>query len=529
MDNQGFDRSGERPRQTGGSSRMNSRTGQNSRPPERRYELPDIPQQRSDPREAFIHEGQKKTGRFNSSDSARYSDSDRQSRSNDPRGFRQRPGADERQRESRSNTGPREPRRFESREAGAQNAQDRQLSNERPRDSRRFEPRDAARQERPRDSRRFEPRDAARQTAQNDRFDRAGSIPRNTHDDEYYNSPRATDPRRRPEQPNRYDGMNEGSVNLGDFDINYRGDTDRARRTSVTAIVPGILGKPMMIGIFAVSAIIITIIIFSVLSGGNKENSSNISGGKTNYEYSIPDSITIGQTKINTDSDYIELAEMNITDISDLSYCFLVSSLFINGNSISDLTPLGDCISLKTLDANSNQISDIMALSHLNQLSDLDVSSNRISDLSPLAKLSQLERLNAAKNQISDLSPLANLPSLRQLIASDNSISDLTPLAGLGSLTTIEIADNQVSDILALSALENLSTLNLSRNSITDIKALKTLSSLTMLDLSDNPVSDVSPLSGLKGLLELNLSGTKVSNEDIAKLKKELPGCQIRK
>ena len=50
-----------------------------------------------------------------------------------------------------------------------------------------------------------------------------------------------------------------------------------------------------------------------------------------------------------------------------------------------------------------------------------------------------------------------------------------------------------------------------------------------MLDLSGNPLSDVSVLSSLKGLLELNLTGTKVSKEDLAQLKKDLSGCQIRK
>ena len=530
-DNSAYDRSGERPYQSEGSSRMNARPGLSTRTPERRYELPDRPQQRMDSREAVLNEGQRNSSRFETRGGA-YPAQDRQNRQTDGRMPRQNTGKEDWQREpgnyTRRNDGQREPRRYDPRDPRSGN--DRQPTSEMPRDSRRFE-RNAGgdRPERPRDARRFEARDSARQSGQNDRRERMGSVARNTHDDDYYNAPRATDPRKRSDKPNRYDGMNEGSVDLGGFDINYKGDSDSQHGSPSLAIAPGILTKPMIIAIFAVAAVIITVIIFSVVSGGKKNNPTGVSGGNKKYEYNIPDSITIGGTKINTDSDYIELAEMNITDISDLSYCYLVSSLFINGNSIDDLTPIGDCISLKTLDANSNRISDIAPLSHLNQISDLDISGNQITDLSPLAKLNQLERLSAGKNQISDISALSGCSSLRQLIISDNTVSDLTPIAGMNNLTTLEAANNQITDILALSGLTNLSTLNLSGNKISDIKAVKTLSSLTILDLSDTAVSDVSSLSSLKGLLELNLTGTNVSKENLDKLKKDLPGCQIRK
>lgn len=523
-DNSEYERVNGRERYQENASRMNQRTGQNTRVPERRFELPDRPQQGRDVRDAVLNGAGRSQERFVPRDgggqsrqnagerrTGTYPSAERQETRRDNAGFRRNSDSDSRQRAqsdySRSGDAQRTGRRFEPRDTSREPARQTAADN----------------RERQRDSRRFEAREPVR--TQENRRERPESASRNTHDEEYYNSPRATDPRGRGNGAGRYDGMNEGNVDLRSFDINYKGDSTGRGQPAAR----GISGKPLMIGIFAISAVVITVIIFAVISGGNKKGGSDSYGTGREYEVKIPDSVKVGGTEIKTDSDYIELAGMNISDISDLSYCYLVNSLFINGNSITDITPLGDCISLKTLDANSNSISDITALSNLNQLSDLDLSGNQITDISPLSRLRQLERFSAGKNSISDISPLSGCQSLRQLIISDNQISDLTPVAGLSNLTTLEIANNQITDILALSGLSNLSTLNLSGNSVTDIKALKTLSSLTMLDLSGNPVSDVSTLSSLKGLLELNLSGTKVSKEDIADLKKALPDCQVRK
>lgn len=542
-DNSSYDRSGERSSRQEGSSRMNSRPGQNPRNVETKYDLPDRPQQRRDPRESIMNDEQMNQDRF-SRDPGRQSA--QQVRQGDNRRFnrqdtgRQRDGRSQSredwQREpgnySRRNDGQREPRRFDQHNPGRQNPQDVRNNQDRQRDSRRFEEQD----QRPntqgsrRDARIADPRGAARMNRPGDRRDRMGNPARSTLDEDFYNSPRASDPRRREDRSTRYDGMSEGAVDLGSFDINYKGDNDASKGLfKAPSISTSALVKPKILAVFAVAAVLITVVIFVAVSKGDKNKTTDLPESKTKYEYNIPETVNIGGIEIKTDSDYIELSGLNITDIGDLSYCYLVNSLFINGNAISDLTPIGDCISLKTIDVSTNQISDISALSHLNQLEDIDVSTNQIADLTPLSKLQKLERLSAGKNRISDLTPLADCSALRQLIISDNSVSDLLPISGLANLTTLEAANNQITDISSLSTLPNISTLNLSGNQITNVKALKSLTSLTMLDLSNNPISDISGIGSLKGLLELNLTGTKVSKEDLEKLKKDLSGCAIRK
>ena len=543
-DGSGYERGGERPSRQDGGSRMNPRTGQNPRAGENKYDLPDRPQQQKDPRESIMNDMQREQDRFSrdpgrqqdrrtgSRGYARHdSDSRRAQPGNDPQpgsrnaGDNRSDGRDSWQREpgsySRRNDGSREPRRFDPHGGDRQQTQDSRQNRQNSRGENRMQ--DSQRTRRP------DFRESSKQGGRNDLRGRSVNSQRSTHDEDFYNAPRATDPRRRGDASTRYEGMGEGAVDLKSFDINYKGDSDRSQGFKAPSVATSLLGKPVLLGSFAVAAILVTVVIFAVISAGKKERIPAVPGTDKKYEYNIPDTVTIGGVEINTDSDYIELSEKNITDIGDLSYCYLVNSLFINGNSISDLTAIGDCISLKTIDASSNQLSEISALSHLNQLEDIDVSNNQIADLSPVAGLKSLERLSVGKNRITDLTPLADCSSLRQLIISDNSVSELLPIAALANLTTLEAANNQITDVSALGTLTNISTLNLGGNNISDIKPLKSLSSLTMLDLSGNPISDVSALHNLKGLLELNLTGTKVSKEDIAQLKKDLPGCSVRK
>ena len=346
-ENASFERRMERhPGQEDGS-RGNIRTSQEQRQRERGYDLPDRPQQRRDYRDTLTAQG---TGNSRRSE----------------------------QQEGRRDSG-----RFERQGAGQQEGR---------RDSARFERQGAGQQEGRRDSARFERQGAegyTRENANHVRRNRTDKMQRSSHDDEYYNAPRASDPRRR---EIIHDSAEGGGIDMSSFDINYKGDS----ASSASVRTAGILGKPLILGGFAVAAALIAIIIFAVSNSGKDKQWRNLSADDSTQEYSTPDSITLGGKKIETDSDYIELAEMNISDINALSYCISVKSLFINNNQIADLTAIGDCYLLATLNAGSNQINDISALSHLDKLEDIDISDNQISDLSPLTNLMKCEATEIA-------------------------------------------------------------------------------------------------------------------------------------
>ena len=117
-------------------------------------------------------------------------------------------------------------------------------------------------------------------------------------------------------------------------------------------------------------------------------------------------------------------------------------------------------------------------------VSSVDLRNTQVSDISPLAELNNLERLYLGITQVSDVSPLAELKSLRELSLSNTQVSDLSPLAELKSLNELWLRGTQVSDL--------------------------------------------SPLAELKNLEELDLSDTQVSDEQVQKLQRALPNCDIR-
>lgn len=307
------------------------------------------------------------------------------------------------------------------------------------------------------------------------------------------------------------------------FDLNF--GEDKNEEASRKAPKAGNSSRPVVISAMLLAAVMLTIVIFAVTTKDKKQNYVTDSDGRV--QYVIPEKIKIANQRIRTDTDAIDLAECGLTDINDLSYCFLVQSLFLQGNQITDITPLKGCTALQTLDLSGNNIADIGALSDMTKLSDLKLQKNHIYDLAPLEDKAAMEYLDISHNEVYEVYSLSNMGSLRQLYASYNSISDISSLATLTSLTTLELANNDIYDISVLVNMTDLASLVLANNNIQSVRALSTMTNLKILDLSGNPITDISPLSSLSSLLELNLKGTSVSAEDVAALRKALPDCNI--
>ena len=118
---------------------------------------------------------------------------------------------------------------------------------------------------------------------------------------------------------------------------------------------------------------------------------------------------------------------------------------------------------------------------------------------------------------ISDLKPLAELKNLTQLRLSQNNIANLSPVSGLTKLNHLTLTDNKLTDeqLKHLSKLENLKFLSIGNNPFS---------------ANANRITSLEPLLGLKKLDEvilMNIEG--LPDEEIAKLRKALPGCMIRR
>ena len=103
----------------------------------------------------------------------------------------------------------------------------------------------------------------------------------------------------------------------------------------------------------------------------------------------------------------------------------------------------------------------------------------------------------------------------------------LKDVGKLTELTSLKLSDNKITSIDFLKPLKKLTSLDLSNNSISDITPLKELKSLRTLHLDGNKIKDFSPLYELDGLSMLTISGMDIGQNQLKKLKEELPGCII--
>ncbi len=309
------------------------------------------------------------------------------------------------------------------------------------------------------------------------------------------------------------------------FDLSYGEDAREEKQRK--APKEGNSTRPVVISAMLLAAVMLSVVIWVVTVKGGP--GGTVSGSDSEIHYNIPNSVKIGGQKLRTDADYIEIIGKKVTDIRDLSYCFMVQSLFLSNNQIEDISPLKNCTVLQTLDLTSNQVKDITPLAGLKKLTDLKLADNRISDLSPLADMTQMEYLDISNNEIDyNFYSVQGMTSLRQLYASNDGISDISCVAGLVSLTSLELGGNDITDVSPLVNLTNLVSLGLSDNEIESVTALSTMTNLKMLDLSGNTaITNVEPLMSLTNLLDLKLNETGVSEKDVEALREALPNCSI--
>jgi hypothetical protein len=126
-------------------------------------------------------------------------------------------------------------------------------------------------------------------------------------------------------------------------------------------------------------------------------------------------------------------------------------------------------------------------------------------------------------NDLTQLSGLTNLQGLH--IRSPP--GDLTPLAEFSKLVVLSFDHAEVSDFSALAGLNNLEVLHIEGLRVTDISTLAELPSLRMLGLRTTNLSDLTPLHGLQNLDTIFLQDAHVSKDEVDRLQKALPNCQI--
>lgn len=206
-----------------------------------------------------------------------------------------------------------------------------------------------------------------------------------------------------------------------------------------------------------------------------------------------------------------------ITDIfviGGVAYEYDSEALILDNVENDDLEKISRCKNLKFLQITGDNITDLEPLEHMYSLESLYISSKNLEDITPIGELINLKNLSIGGSQINGM-------------GFSGKLSDISSIENLINLETLSISDCQVEDIKAVKRLSKLTLLWIYKTPVRDITPLAELIMLKDLRLHNNNISNVSVLENLKELEYLTLTGNPIVEEQLVRLQKKLPNCDI--
>lgn len=200
----------------------------------------------------------------------------------------------------------------------------------------------------------------------------------------------------------------------------------------------------------------------------------------------------------------LSLCNGEISDLSPLAGS-KIKRLALYGNNISDITPLSQCALLSELFIGNNPVSVISPLLECRQLSVLNIGMTRVSNFDVLSKLPELLSLNIAFCEyLTDLSPLAEMDDLRELTVFHADKETLELIYGMTGLVKLEVwCSDEVPDFNSISRLGNLQHLLLSvldGNALLSFDGIEKLPRLYYMFISGARCADVSAIGKSRSL-----------------------------
>jgi energy-coupling factor transporter ATP-binding protein EcfA2 len=204
-------------------------------------------------------------------------------------------------------------------------------------------------------------------------------------------------------------------------------------------------------------------------------------------------------------------------------------------NKLTDLPKeIGELKKLTRLGLAYNQLTILpKEIGELKNLTWLVLDNNKLTKLpKEVGELKNLTWLALDNNQLTDLpKEIGQLKDLTWLSLANNQLTSLWQGIGeLKNLSSIDLKGNQLSVLPGeIGGLEYLFYLYLNNNQLTSLPPeIGKLKNLYALDLSYNQLTSLPKEIGeLQYLNSLTLNGNKISKDEINKLKKLLPNCEI--
>jgi internalin A len=235
------------------------------------------------------------------------------------------------------------------------------------------------------------------------------------------------------------------------------------------------------------------------------------------------------------------LTDAGISEIAGLKKLRVLTVFNMERITDAALPHVKELTQLEDLNLARTTITDagLKDLQGLQQLRSLDLSLTNVTDsgMDYIKGLKQLQtlRLNGIKRVGPGLRHLGCLTHLRTLELRVNDVTDATLqcLGELKQLETLDLGNSQLTDVglATLREFRQLQSLNLWYASVTDsgLQELSGLHELRVLELGHTQITDAGLqwLGELRDLQKLSLVDTKVTDAGIARLKADLPGCEI--
>lgn len=150
-----------------------------------------------------------------------------------------------------------------------------------------------------------------------------------------------------------------------------------------------------------------------------------------------------------------------------------------------------------------------------------------IIDLDPLKEFTRIKYLRMDKIQVTDLSPLNDMIAITELTISGGPVKDFSALTSLYNLESLDLSGSALNNLEFIIQIPNLKRLSVQATAIEDLKPLTLLKKLEYLDISYTKVKKLKPLSDMEHLKELKCTNTEISEKNIEKFKKSMPGLKV--
>ena len=201
----------------------------------------------------------------------------------------------------------------------------------------------------------------------------------------------------------------------------------------------------------------------------------------------------------------------NVTELPNLSHLPLVRVDFSN-NSLTDISGLSGCMGIKTLYLSRNPLSDITSLQDMNGLEQLNLASTYVSDLTPVIS-DKVKALYLEFTNLSDFSVLKEFPAIEDIRVSNATKEEIEQLLRIKNLKNFSVYEGEVDSLEMFQSVPGLQGLELAGCSkLTSLDGIENLPELRFLGLAGTGIESFPEHFYHDKLEVLEITGTGITD-----------------